>query len=94
MEYYYQSETENGSPVKIKEILVPRRTAWSVGVRRTIFYVDLNEKDLEIQKSLGLPNWRWDFTGKGLVLEKGEQDWGVTQTHLDNLKIKTPWKHV
>lgn len=94
MEYYYQSETENGSPVRIKEIHVPKRNVWSVGSRRTIFYVDLNEKDLKIQKSLGLPNWIWYFTGKCLVLERGNQDWGVTQTYLDNLKIKTPWRHV
>lgn len=51
MEYYYQSKTENVSPVKIKEILVPRKTAWSVGSRRTIFYVDLNEKDLEKRRT-------------------------------------------
>ena len=51
----------------------------------------LNEIDLKIQKELDLPNWRWDYTGKGLVLEKGHQDWGVTQTHLEHLKIKNNW---
>lgn len=87
---WYKTETENGSKVEVKTWITPGN-AWSAGTRHTIFFVECNEIDLKIQKELDLPNWRWDYTGKGLVLEKGHQDWGVTQTHLDHLKIKGNW---
>jgi hypothetical protein len=89
-ETWYTTETDNGSKVRIKEWITPG-TAWTQGTKHSIFFIELSNKDLEIQKSLPLPNWRWDFTGKGLTLEKGKMDYGVTKMHFDNLNIKTPW---
>lgn len=90
-EIWYQTETANGSKVKIKQWDTPG-TAWVCGTKHTVLFVDLNDKDLEIQKSLNLPNWRFDYTGRGLVLEKGKQDWGVTKAHLEALELKIPWE--
>lgn len=89
-ETWYTTETNNGSKVRIKEWITPG-TAWTQGNRHTVFFVELNDKDLEIQKALPLPHWRWDYTGRGLTLRKGTLDWGVTETHLSKLEIKTPW---
>lgn len=91
LETWYKTETINGSKVRIKEWSTPG-TAWTSGTRHTVIFADLNDVDLEIQKNLGLPNWRWDYTGRGLTLEKGKLDWGVTEKHLLHLQLKTPWE--
>lgn len=87
---WYDTETELGSKVEVKEWITPG-TAWESGTIHRVYFVECNDADLAIQKTLGLPNWRWDFTGKGLVLTEGEGDYGVTKTHLEHLKIKGNW---
>lgn len=91
---YYYSETENGSPVQIKVTINGNFTAWRGPTRREIVFVDkLNNIDFELINNLKLPNWNFDYTGRGLVLEKGKLDWGVTKTQLESLKIKTPYRN-
>ena len=88
---WYESETENGSKVEIKEWTTPG-TAWTFGTRHTVIFVEMNEKDFDLISSLNLPNWNHDFTGRGLVLETGKLDWAITKQKIETLKIKTPWK--
>lgn len=89
---YYETETANGSKVKIKSEIKGSFTAWSGPTRYEYIFIDyLVDADFELINNLQLPNWNFDFTGRGMVLQKGKQDWGITKTQLEALKLKTPW---
>ncbi len=91
-EHYMYTETENGSKVVLKTVLKQKSSAWGTGTREEYVFIDyLNDKDFELIKSLGLPNWYFDYTGRGIVLPKSNQNY-VVRKQLEILKLKTPYR--
>lgn len=90
---YYSTETANGSPVRLVEYAKGPISVFSRPTKHVTVYIDLlNDADLELIESLGLPRWYFDFTGKGMTFQLYKQEY-VSKTQLKALNLKTPWKH-
>jgi hypothetical protein len=80
--------TVNGTKCRLKRIYV-YGTAWSRGYYRHVILTDeLTAKDMDLYKSLNLPNWHLDYTGKALVVELGYQDYGATDKIVNALQLR------
>lgn len=89
---HYKTSTFNGSKVNVKREIRGEGNAWNHHIfYEDIYFIDLlNESDFNLVKELNLPNWYFDYTGKGMVLIQGKQEY-VNKTIIKALNIKHPF---
>lgn len=87
--------TANNTKCRLKQTYV-NGTAWTSGYyEHTIFTEELSDKDMSIYKSLNIPTWHLDYSGKALTIKMHSLDFGLTDKIVDALLLnQIKWTEV